>query len=321
MSLNQTYMSASSLTPSIISTPAGGRSFSPTGTPLNSPTHTPPGTPPNEKADSAAGGGLVASFFSSLKAALYGEQQKEIQIKRRKSMRKHTKFGILEKVEEVGVENLMRDSPAPSDISSSREGSLSRSSSEFSVKMKKSKTEARMPHALSDFDLRFMHADDTDELEEIRPGTLTRNKASGDYVQDPTIGQLNAPSFSMFGRPSLHPGELGRVPSPAFDADAAPASNALGGGAFVGGRGPGRAVSAPGEKRPQLLGLMGIPGQPGTGALLVPPPEKGAPASLRPDLGSVPLTKSPVDDPSGGPGAGFIGSLTTMFFGRKGGLL
>lgn len=312
----------SSLTPSIISTPAGLRSFSPTGTPLNSPTHTPPGSP---KAEAPAG--IVASFFSSLKTALYGEQQKEIKLKRRKRTKSNSaaaasKFGILERVEEVGVENLLVGSPAPS-----RESSLSRSSSEMgdmagSRRRRKQTTDDAMPHAISDFDLRFAH-EDRDELEDIRPGTLTRNKSSGDYVQDPTIGQLNAPSFSMFGRPSLHPQELGRVPSPAFDVDqqaAEPGRKALGGGAFVGGRGPGRAVSAPGEKRPQLLGLMGVPGQPGTGALLQPPGEmtKTA-ASLRPDLGSVPLTKSPVDDkPQGG---GFIGSLTTMFFGRKGGLL
>jgi len=78
------------------------------------------------------------------------------------------------------------------------------------------------------------------------------------------------------------------------------------------GRGPGRIVS-PGDKRPNLPGGYGVPGKTGTGAL------------QRSDLGSIPTTNyndyharmhmKPADNNS------FIGTLTTMFFGRKGGLL
>ena len=76
------------------------------------------------------------------------------------------------------------------------------------------------------------------------------------------------------------------------------------------GRGPGRIVS-PGDKRPNLPGGYGVPGKTGTGAL------------QRSDLGSIPTSSmsssrmftKPSDDQS------FIGTLTTMFFGRKGGLL
>ena len=80
------------------------------------------------------------------------------------------------------------------------------------------------------------------------------------------------------------------------------------------GRGPGRILS-PGDKRPNLPAAFGVPGKTGTGAL------------KRPDLGSIPGASSslvsnaerlqikPSDDNS------FIGSLTSMFFGRKGGYL
>ena len=326
-SLNTTV---NSLTPSIISTPTGVRSFTPTGTPLNSPMHTPPGTPPEMINDQNAGAGLVQSFFSSVKAALYGEQQKEAKtqrIKRKKSMRKTKTFGILQKVEEVGVENLIGASPVPS--SSSRESSVSRtSSSDDSSPAPDSKY--RMPHTLSDFDLRFMHNaygstahgldQSVDELEDISPGSLTMPSLKEYSQQDPTVGQLSAPTFSMYGRPSLSPGDFGRVPSPGFDSleptGGAVSGRYLGASAVVGGRGPGRVISSPGEKRPaQLLGAMGVPGQPGTGALMT-----------RPDLGSVPVTsgaggfgpRSPMDEQQQ---AGFIGNIASMFFGRKGGLL
>ena len=290
MSLNNTNPPSEfgcSLTPSIISTPAGERSFSPTGTPLNSPMHTPPGTPPNEKADS---GGIVGGFFSSLKAALYGEQQKEVQQIRQKSLRRKKKpkrFGILEKVEEVGVENILGASPAPP--------VWSRDSSE----------------ELSDFDSRFLPnltTEDKDELEDIQPGSLTMSGAPGIHSKspDPTIGQLTAPSFSMYGRPSMSPGDFGQIPSGTFDPSGSTLmAGSLGTGALVGGRGPGRVITSPGEKRPQLMGALGVPGTPGTGAL-----------RLRPDLGSVPVTKGQDPDSSG-----FIGNITSMFFGRKGGLL
>lgn len=255
---NEDHFKTTSLTPSIISSPCGSKSFSPTGTPLNSPLHTPPGTPPNEPDSSS---GIVQGFFASLKSALYGEQQKEAQTLRRKKKRKKPvkKFGILEKVEEVGVENLMNPDS---------QGSLSReSSSERSF---------------------------SDELEDIEPGSLTLTSKSSS-----TVGQLSAPSF--YTRPRLDLNELGHVP----DRHQQLGSN-LGGGAIVGGRGPGRVMCSPGEKRPVLIGALGVPGTPGTGAL------------KRQDLGSVPMmSKSPNKDESS---SGFIGTITTMFFGRKGGL-
>ena len=91
---------------------------------------------------------------------------------------------------------------------------------------------------------------------------------------------------------------------------------------MVGGRGPGRVVSSPiGEKRPQLISpALGVPGTPGTGALLMQQRrgDAGGPGMMvRPDLGSVPVTAA------GGrkDESGFIGSITNMFFGRKGGFV
>ena len=250
----------------MISSPCGSKSFSPTGTPINTPAHTPPGTPPNEKVKPESG--YVLGFFASLRTALYGEQQKEAQmtIRRKKGKSVSKKLGILEKVEEVGVENLLSASPNP--YMSSRESSVSRTSSDWGL----------------------------DELEDIQPGSLTLSTSD-------TIGQLNAPSFSLYGRPSLSPGDLGRLP-PNEET-----GRYLGGGAVMGGRGPGRVISSPGEKRPpQLMGALGVPGTPGTGAL-------SHPVGIRPDLGSVPGMKQHEES------AGFIGSITGMFFGRKGGLL
>merc|ERR1712241_1470198 len=113
-----------SLTPSVISTPTGSKSFSPTGTPLNSPFASPPVTPPNERIHSneSRSEGLVSSFFASLKSAVYGEQKKEaktlIRKKRKKiRQRQYKRLGILEKVEEVGVENLFSNNSGNSSLS------------------------------------------------------------------------------------------------------------------------------------------------------------------------------------------------------------
>ena len=104
--------------------------------------------------------------------------------------------------------------------------------------------------------------------------------------------------------------------------------------AVLGGRGPGRVVTGPqpGEKRPpptSYLGpaALGVPGTPGTGALLKQHQYGPAPTAQRTDLGSVPVTTAGFGVGAGGDGAapggggGFIGSLTNMFFGRKGGFV
>jgi len=85
-------------------------------------------------------------------------------------------------------------------------------------------------------------------------------------------------------------------------------------GSSVGGRGPGRVISAT-EKRPVVPDVgYGVPGKPGTGA-------------LRNDLGHVPVTSATfnqlpksraAEEPESG---SFRGSIAQMFFGRKGGLL
>ena len=310
-----------SLTPSVIATPVGERAFSPTGTPLNSPAHTPPGTPPNERqaagpdaaaADDVDGGaGIVAGFFSSLRAALYGEQQKEqirtnsLKRQRMKTKKKGRpmKFGILEKVEEVGVENLMGTaSPAPplglsteslaaaAIAGSSRASSLSRSGSSDVL--------------LEDFD---------------SGGGLTFHGDHGSGRRS-FVGQLSAPSFSMYGRPSLNPSDFGSIPMSASSAETGETKFRIptGGGAVVGGRGPGRVISGPGEKRPQLSAGFGVPGHPGTGALAGQ--LDGSRSVVRSDLGSVPATTAgtvvvPTDE------RGVIGNIASVFFGgRKGGL-
>jgi hypothetical protein len=65
--------------------------------------------------------GFVQGFFASLRSALYGEQQKEVQAQILRSKRKKKKtfakrLGILEKVEEAGIERFLSASPAPSSL-------------------------------------------------------------------------------------------------------------------------------------------------------------------------------------------------------------
>ena len=73
------------------------KSFSPTGTPSNSPLHSP-----------GADSGIVNRFFSTLKASFYGtESTPKRKYPTPKRSNSSQRFGILEKVEEVGVENLM----------------------------------------------------------------------------------------------------------------------------------------------------------------------------------------------------------------------
>ena len=336
---NEVASSIISLTPSVISSPTGSKSFSPTGTPLNSPLRSPCITPPNEPVCSSAKGdqlspdepknaysseGLVYSFFSSLKSALYGEQQKEAKTLIRKKHKKYKqkqfkRLGILEKVEEVGVENLFSNNNKPANTSSSN------------YYMSGSKTHRNLKF----YGNGTNDGDDTsccEDLEDIEPGSLTvgtRDSSGVPMYPENEVGQLMAPSFATSGRPSLNRDDLGRVPCAPKEASANPHTsryNALGGGGTIGGRGPGRVI-APGEKRPTLQGALGVPGQPGTGALTG--------SLVRPDLGYVPsssVREKPLGNGAGGDNynqypfqnvgddGGFVGNLTSMFFGRKGGL-
>ncbi len=185
-------------------------------------------------------------------------------------------FGILEKVEEVGVENLLGSSPAMS----SREPSID-----------------RLYHG----------EDDIDELEEIRPGSLTITNRQG-------VGVSREPT-------SFWPGIIGSPSDCSMQLEGVDCMYS----STVGGRGPGRTLGVdPGlqqhsRRRPQLMGALGVPGTPGTGALKRP----SGLLSVRPDLGSVPQqAASPVDvEQQSQHPSGFIGSIASMFFGRKGGLL
>ena len=93
--------SVSSLTPSVLTSPNASRHISPTGTPLHTPEESLPGSP-----DETAGAGMVYSFFSSLKSAIYGQQRKEHRSSkmRRKREEKRHNLGIMEAVEEVGFQ-------------------------------------------------------------------------------------------------------------------------------------------------------------------------------------------------------------------------
>ena len=319
------------LTPSCLSSPK--QMISPTDTPLNSPSRS-RSTSVERRPEAAAAllprnpqdeGGLVASFFSSLKSALYGEQEREAKTiiknktaqQRKYGKGRHAaakKFGILAKVEEVGVENLLMG--YDSDSGDSLAGSGYYMSGSKTHRDLKSYTEA-------------MDVSSCNEFEDIVPGSLTVMCTGGQQgpdnrlqegwsSTDSTIGQLTAPFFSMFGRPSLNPNELGSVPVVSSPGGAAAAAGQSHMGTVISGRGPGR-VGGPGQKRPMVNSYFGVPGVPGTGDL-----ER----SIRPDLGSVPSPASGLpqsqswsSDYSGDSAeGGFIGSIGSLFFGRKGGL-
>jgi len=308
--LNLTAMSSiSSLTPSVLTSPNASKNISPTGTPLHTPEESLPGSP-----DESSNPGVVYSFFSSLKAAIYGEQRREhrsSKFKRRMGDKRHN-LRIMEAVEEVGIESMF----------SGKEGTPMSlpplSTVESNPSDHKTKTKIVEP-GLSDFDARYLGVlDDFDELEDITPGFLTLSKStepprdSVEYTKQ-WIGQLTVPSFSATGRPSLQKRELGKIPL--TDHNLKPPSELCN----MGGRGPGRIVS-PGEMRPNQMSGLGVPGHPGTGAL------GQAIGSKRNDLGTIPGINSQEDqfeyfqENRGIPqSSSFIGSFTNMFFGRKGG--
>merc|ERR1719219_1564850 len=296
--------SISSLTPSVLNSPLCSRRMSPTFTPPHTPEESLPGSPDKDVSDE----GYVASFFSSLKAAIYGQQRKQHRTAKfqRKMEEKRNKLGIMEALEETGF-----------DLES--EGKGEKETTPMSLpplstveKTKSARSGSAGPEKWSDFDVRYLGVlDDFDELEEIRPGLLTLTK-SMESPRDPEeytkqwIGQLSVPSLSATGRPSLQRAELGKIP----DSDPASLrSNIL---CSFGGRGPGR---------PGGQGALGVPGRPGAGALAE------ALGSQRADLGTVPgleLSQNKNQDVRNTSSdihqsASFMGSFTSMFFGRKGG--
>ena len=226
---------------------------------------------------------MVLGFFASLRAALYGEQQKEVKTLRRKHKKtkrdsKKPKLGILEKVQEVGPERFL--SPA--------RGLTEDEGSEASDEILDTKVKVK-------------YFQDFDELIDIQPGSLT-------------FGGNNSSKIpGVWNNPDNPPDLFGQLRPPGEN------------DASHSGRGPGRVVS-PGDKRPTLPGGFGVPGKTGTGAL------------KRSDLGTIPLDMPGTmsssashynpeakfrlhSKPSDRTSEGFIGTLTTMFFGRKGGLL
>jgi len=302
--------SISSLTPSVLNSPYGSKKISPTCTPPHTPEESLPGSPDDKTGDS----GYVASFFSSLKAAIYGQQRREHRSTKfkRKMEEKRNNLGIMEAVEEVGYEN----------ASTEKEGTPMSLPPLSTVGEKKpSKKSSSGPSQLSDFDVRYLGVlDDYDELEEITPGLLTLTQST-DEPRDPEeytkqwIGQLSVPSFSATGRPSLQKKEFGKIPQ--ADHSLVPPSALC----SFGGRGPGRIVS-PGELRPNQAPGLGVPGHPGTGAV------GQALGAKRKDLGTIPgvhendgLMMDTLDPASAGltKSESFIGSITNMFFSRKGG--
>ena len=117
--------------------------------------------------------GLVASFFSSLRTALYGEQRREA---RQSKARRRRQLGTeLEAVEELpGREQTPASLPALSAL-----------------------RPAPNP-GLSDFDARYLGAlDDFDELEDITPGLLT---LTGEPPRDPGEYTVSFTRHSESGR-------------------------------------------------------------------------------------------------------------------------
>ena len=258
--------SISSLTPSVLNSPLGSRRMSPTFTPPHTPEESLPGSPDKEAGDE----GYVASFFSSLKAAIYGQQRKQHRTAKfqRKMEEKRNKLGILEALEETGCDQEL-------------EGKGEKETTPMSLpplstvgKTQSARSSSAGPEKWSDFDVRYLGVlDDFDELEEIQPGLLTLT-GSMECPRDPSeytkqwIGQLSVPSLSATGRPSLQRGELGRIPDSTVDPACLGSSSLL-----VSGRGPGR---------PAGQAALGVPGRPGAGALAQ------ALGSQRADLGTVP---------------------------------
>merc|ERR1712106_1215292 len=98
--------SISSLTPSVLTSPNASRNMSPTGTPVHTPDEILPGSP-----DETSSTGVVYSFFSSLKSAIYGQQRKEhrsTKMKRKMEEKRHN-LRIMEAVEEVGIESMFSE--------------------------------------------------------------------------------------------------------------------------------------------------------------------------------------------------------------------
>merc|ERR1711892_1623742 len=98
--------SISSLTPSVLTSPNASRNMSPTGTPVHTPEESLPGSP-----DETSSTGVVYSFFSSLKSAIYGQQRKEhrsTKMKRKMEEKRHN-LRIMEAVEEVGIESMFSE--------------------------------------------------------------------------------------------------------------------------------------------------------------------------------------------------------------------
>jgi len=250
--LNLTAMSSiSSLTPSVLTSPNASKNISPTGTPLHTPEEKLPGS---TKQSSKTG--FVNSLFSSLKAAIYGEQRKQLR---------------------------------SSKIFNDKEGSP----------------------ALSDFDALYLGGqDDYDELEDISPGLLTLPKCTelpSDSSKD-LIGQLNDSTGCAF----LSKRDLGinqvSGQNHKFIIDHNHCKMEV----------KDQECILSGQNGPDQVSGLGVPCQPGTGA------RKKGKRFTRNDLGTVPgiQNKEHKDKffrENHEVSSSFIGSVTNLLFGRKGG--
>ena len=278
-----------SLTPSVLTSPYGSKNISPTETPCHTPDESLPGSPEEKLSNS-----LVGSFFSSLKTAILGEQRKEHKASKLKSRLKNRRgsFGIMETVEEIGVENLIGDKAKSPGLPNFEQKSS----------------------YLTDFDPIYLGSlDDIDELEDIEPGILTIRHGM-EPERDPYeytkqwIGELTVPNYGL--RPSLHRENFGKLPQERIKHEK---KGTMDPDLTLDGRGPGGFGNLNYTQT-----SMGVPGRPGTGALGLAIGEK------RSDLGTVPGkdTFSTESNDSIMPmshSTSFVGSFANYFFGRKGG--
>lgn len=295
------------VTPSALNTPCGPN-FSPTVTPCNSPEGSPPRSQSPEPQFLT---GLLTSGADLLRRKIVGEAEKQHMFRARNKItlsrlerRALKSIKILEKVESIGLENIISPSGSGSSSNSGSAVSPYQSSSNFYSGHSRSASPMAQLTSLKNLN----NATSAANAEEVRIDreaikAIINRGLSSDCLK--SLAENQQANEQKSAKTSPNGGSVDVSPSQSTKPSVSEGSK------------PSEAVSArvkqmQRQKSRRML-INGGRQRPDLGKL-------GTMSHIRPDLGTV-ANPNKSEEKSTGQSMGFVGTISSLLFGRKGGLL